>query len=153
MHVPGLRSPHANIGGMVYFGRMLDKMRLRAIGDLPAGYNTGTASWWDFDSRCTRFLQVDYKQLVRRVQRGGSALSILRWCFKEGREPGKEDVEIWNTFMQKRGWNDGTSASLQKEKDAAGLGDREDIVTWFDLFDAEEAPASKSGTLRKKRRT
>src|SRR4030095_6755264 len=38
----------------------------------------------------------------QRTLQGGSDLQILRWCFKRGRRPSKEDVEIWNTFMRKR---------------------------------------------------
>ena len=33
-HVPGLRSPYAQVGGLVYFGRMLDKIRKHARGEL-----------------------------------------------------------------------------------------------------------------------
>ena len=35
-HVPGLRSVYAKVGRPVYFGRMLDKIRLHAEGRLPA---------------------------------------------------------------------------------------------------------------------
>ena len=62
----------------------------------------------------------------------------LNWCFKNGRKPGKEDIEIWNTFMRKRGWNDGSSNELVADKRAAGLEKRSDILTWFDLFDGDE---------------
>jgi len=33
-HVPGLRSCYAKVGRLVYFGRMLDKIRLNAEGML-----------------------------------------------------------------------------------------------------------------------
>ena len=33
--IPGLRSPSAQVKGLVYFGRMLDKIRLNAAGKLP----------------------------------------------------------------------------------------------------------------------
>jgi len=138
MKVPGLRSPHAEVLGLVYFGRMLDKLRLRASGRLPDGYNTGTKSWYDFDARCTRFLRVSYAALKRRALAGGTDEQLLRWCFREGRKPSAEEIEIWNTFMRKRGWNDPSSEGLEEEKRAAGLGSRPDIVTWFDLFDVEE---------------
>lgn len=138
MKIPGLRSAHDEVGGIVYFGRMLDKIRLKAKGALPADYNTGTKSWFDFDARCTRFLAISYSALKKRTLRGGSDLQILRWCFKEGRRPGKEEVEIWNTFMRKRGWNDSSTGGLMADKKAAGLAKRSDIVTWFDLFDADE---------------
>src|SRR5882672_8361942 len=99
MHVPGLRSAYVNTGGIVYFARMLDKIRLQAAGRLPAGYNVGVHEWLHFDARCTRFLGVDFDALVRRVGRGGSDRSALLWCFKNGRKPGEEEIEIWNTFM------------------------------------------------------
>ena len=40
--------------------------------------------------------------------------------------------------MRKRGWNDGSSKGLIADKRAAGLKKRSDILTWFDLFDADE---------------
>jgi hypothetical protein len=143
MHIPKLRSPHAKVGGIVYFGRMLDKIRLHAAGRLPPGYNLGDDDWWFFDARCTRFLGVPYAALRERTLRGGSDRAILHWCFQTGRKPSDEDIEIWNTFMQKRGWNDSASAGLAEEKRADGFGDRDDIRTWFDLFEADEAPAPK----------
>lgn len=39
-HVPGLRSPYAKVGRLVYFGRMLDKIRFHAMGKLPPEYET-----------------------------------------------------------------------------------------------------------------
>lgn len=138
MKIPGLRSAHDEVGGIVYFGRMLDKIRLKAGGKLPAEYNIGTKNWYDFDARCTRFLGVNYAALKRRTLLGGADPQILRWCFKNGRKPSKEQIEIWNTFMKKRGWQDGSSEGLMADKRTAGLGRRADIVTWFDLFDADE---------------
>jgi len=63
MKVPGLRSAYDEVGGIVYFGRMLDKIRLKAKGQLPTDYKTGTKLWLDFDARCTRFLKVPYDTL------------------------------------------------------------------------------------------
>jgi hypothetical protein len=34
----GLRSAYAKVGDLVFFGRMLDKIRLADKGQLPAGY-------------------------------------------------------------------------------------------------------------------
>lgn len=148
MNIPGLRSPHEQVGGLVYFGRMLDKLRLKAAGQLPKDYNVGTKDWYDFDSRCTRFLQVKYGALRTRVLQGGSDLAILRWCFRHGRKPSEEEIEIWNTFMQKRGWNDASTEGLEKTKTLAGVDRRKEIVTWFDLFDLDEGRGS--GARRKR---
>ena len=72
MHVPGLRGPGEKVGGIVYFGRMLDKIRLDAAGRLPPGYNLGTEDWTFYDARCTRFLGVDYARFRERALLGGS---------------------------------------------------------------------------------
>jgi hypothetical protein len=85
MKVPGLRSDYEKVGGIVFFGRMLDKIRLQAAGRLPSGYNVGTADWSHFDSRCTRFLRVDYELLAKRVLQGGTDEEILDWCFRHVR--------------------------------------------------------------------
>ena len=38
-HVPGLRSCYAKVGRLIYFGRMLDKIRLHAAGRLADEYH------------------------------------------------------------------------------------------------------------------
>ena len=37
--VPGLRSPREEVEGLVYFGRMVDKLRLALAGKLPKDYH------------------------------------------------------------------------------------------------------------------
>ena len=69
---------------------------------------------------------------------GGSDEEILEWCFENGRRLDKGDVEIWNGFISKLGWNDFASGHLAKLKTEAGLGDRDDIQTLGQLFDVEE---------------
>ena len=56
--IPSLRSPFNLVNGLVYFGRMLDKIRLEAAGKLSAGWQAmrGTATIMTFDARCCRFL-------------------------------------------------------------------------------------------------
>ena len=138
MKVPGLRSSYEKVGGIVFFGRMLDKIRLHAAGRLPSDYFVGTENRTYFDSRCTRFLRIDYKAVVARVLQGGSDEEILDWCFRNGHRPSDDEIEVWNEFMMKRGWNDPGSKDFQEAKRKRGFADREDIQTWFDLQNAEE---------------
>ena len=79
MKVPGLRSPYDTGGGIVHFGRMLDKIRLQARGQLPAEYHENLGI--GFDGRCCSLLRVKYADLVERVKQGGSDEQILQWCF------------------------------------------------------------------------
>ena len=139
MKIPGLRRDYEKVGGLVYFGRMLDKIRLKAAGRLPADYFTGTANRTHFDARCCTLLRVNYDQLVTRVLAGGTDEEILQWCFENGVRPTDDQIEIWNEFLTKRGWRDRGSAELAEAKRASGFGDRDDIQTWFELHAAEEA--------------
>ncbi len=136
MKVPGLRSSYEKVGGIVYVGRMFDKIRLHARGALPPDYreNLGVA----FDGRCLRFLGVEYPALVARVLQGGADEEILEWCFRNGRRPDEEEIQTWNGFMTRRGWRDEASESLEKAKQARGFGDRADIQTYFDFHRADE---------------
>jgi hypothetical protein len=122
------------VGGIVFFGRMLDKIRLHEQGKLPADYNRGTG----FDGRVCRFLRVEYSALVQRVLAGGSDEEVLEWCFAEGRRPSDEEVLIFNAFLSKRGWCDETSSELEKMKAARGFAGRDDIQTFFDFHKADE---------------
>jgi hypothetical protein len=45
---------------------------------------------------------------------------------------------IWNLFMAKRGWRDKATVSLNRWKTELGFRDRNDIQTFFDLYDADE---------------
>lgn len=139
MKVPGLRSDYIKVGGLVFFGRMLDKVRLKAAGRLPSDYYTGTADRTHFDARCTRFLQIDYDALRGRTLEGGTDEEILEWCYANGHRPNADEIEVWNEFMTKRGWRDPGSEELAKAKRDRGYGDRDDVQTWFDLHVAEEA--------------
>jgi hypothetical protein len=138
MKVSGLRGSSEKVGGMVFFGRMLDKIRLNAAGRLPPGYNLGTADWTWFDARCTRFLGVDYPAVVERVLRGGTDDEILAWCHEQGRRPSAEEIEVWNGFMRTYGWRDDSSQELAEVKRKRGFAQRDDIQTWFDFHKADE---------------
>jgi gluconokinase len=131
-------SDHVKTKGLIYFARMLDKIRMKAAGELPSEYFTGVEDPTHFDARCTRFLGVNYDELVKRTLQGGSDEEILEWCFERGRGPSEEDIEIWNAFILKRGWRDAGSEELAASKKEAGFGDRDDIQTWVDLHNVEE---------------
>ncbi|MFM2170116.1 MAG: hypothetical protein RI957_345 [Verrucomicrobiota bacterium] len=137
-----IRSASATVGGIFVFGRILDKIRLAARGQLPTGYHVGIIPGKKtFDDRVCRFLGVSFDALSERTLQGGGDEEILDWCFAQGRRPDDEQIEVWNTFMQKRGWNDPASSGLQQQKADAGLAHRDDIQTFFALFDAEEGRA------------
>ena len=133
-----LCSDYRDTKGLIYFARMLDKIRLHAEGRLAPGYFVGVEDPTLFDARCTRFLGVGYDDLVERTLQGGSDEEILDWCFERGRRPSEEEIAIWNAFLTRRGWRDEASTDLQAAKERSAWGVRDDIQTWVDLHDAEE---------------
>lgn len=138
-NVPGLRSPYVKVGRLVYFGRMLDKIRLHAAGRLPAEYqgNLGEAKWGVFDARCCRFLGVRYEDIKARVLAGESDEQVLLWAEANGQRRDDEACEIWNGFLSKRGWRDDLSPLLEQRVTEAGF-ESKPIATMFDYIDFDE---------------
>ena len=135
MKVPGLRHSAGQVGGIVFFGRMLDKIRLHAAGKLPPDYKHGAGT----DLRVCRFLRVEYPAVAARALAGGTDEEILVWCFAKGRRPDDEDIFMFNAFLTKRGWRDNQTAELEQMKRDRGFAHRTDIQTFFDFHKADEA--------------
>lgn len=131
------RSPYDAVGGLVYFARMLDKIRLRASGELPEAYHPFLGC--GFDGRCLNLLGVQYEDVRQQVFAGRSDEEVLAWCREHGRKPTDEDIETWSGFMQKRGWRDDASERVAFRLKEAGL-ERFDAqaVTMFDFIDLDE---------------
>ena len=115
-HVPGLRSPYEKVGRLVYLGRMLDKIRLHAMGNLPPEYhaNLGDAQSKFNGGRCCRFVGIEYYALERLTLGGGTDKDILAWAHAHGIQRNGEECVVWNRFMSKGGWQDDRSARLKQ---------------------------------------
>src|SRR6266853_1824364 len=81
------KSPKEMTRGMMYFPRMLDKIR-----------------------------RLDYVELRERVLHGGTDEEILEWCFEKGRRLNEGDIMVWNGFSSKLGWNDFATPMLERQK-------------------------------------
>ena len=71
-------SPKETICGLVYFRRMVDKIRLHAAGELGEDYipNLGEG----FDDRCCKLLRISYKALTAEVKkRNAAAAAYVHW--------------------------------------------------------------------------
>lgn len=126
--------------GMIYFARMVDKIRLHAARRLRDDFteNLGTG----LDGRCLNLLRVEYSDLVARVLVGGDDEEVLQWCFEAGRRLNAGDMFVWNEFMRKVGWNDGVSEILARRKKESGLEGRDEIQTMAEYFEYDEGRKS-----------
>ena len=133
----GLRSPYDKTGGLVYFGRMLDKIRSHARRELPEAYAVNLGK--GFDEKCTGFLRVSYELVVEYVHDGLEDEAILQSCFAMGRQPSEAEIYMWNEFMRKRGWHDDeTDGFLAEMIKKVGLRDDGSVLTYFDLIEMDE---------------
>jgi gluconokinase len=131
------RSPYDSVGGLLYFPRMLDKIRLHDAGQLPLPYHQHLGV--DFDGRCLRLLGVTYDAVCARILAGDSDEALLEWCYANGRRLTEEEIDTWSGFMRKRGWRDDAHERVIFRLKEAGLEDRaREIVTMFDFIDVDE---------------
>ncbi len=130
------KSPKEMTGGMMWFPRMIDKIRLHARGELSEDYHANLGE--GFDKRCLGFLRVNYAALCERALAGGTDDEVLEWCFAKGRRLDEGDLLIWNSFVSKFGWNDQATNRLNELKEKFGASGRTDVVTMADLIDLDE---------------
>ena len=138
--IPGLRSPFDQVNSVVYFGRMLDKIRLAAAGKLPAVWleHRGTSMKGSFDWRCCQFLKIDYAALEVETLKGDrSDAELLEWVFQHGRQPDDQEIEVWNAFMTKRGWRDAGTQRVNERLAEIGLPPGT-VPTMFEFMDLDE---------------
>lgn len=135
-------SPYETNHGLVYFPRMIDKIRKHAVGQLGADYvpNLGKG----FDLRCCSLLGVDYDALATAVGSSMTDEQAWEWVSRNGKVPAEEQIEVWNGFMTRRGWRDDIVEILERRKKEGGFENRSDIQTMFDYIDADEGRSVRS---------
>jgi hypothetical protein len=136
-------SDYVETAGIIFFARMLDKIRLNAAGILPDGYHLGFSDPTSFDARFCRFWEIDYDQLVAKTLEGKTNEELLDWCFQGKKRPNEDQILVWNSFIIKRGWRDDGASDLIVEKELQGVADRHDIQTYVDLHDVDEGRTPK----------
>ena len=146
--VEGLRSPYdKNAGGLHHLGRMLDKMRLKLAGRLPADFVRNYGLTFGLDGIICGFLGVKFEDIEGRVAQGGTDAEIAEWIFSHGLRPNRTQVAVWNEYIRKLGWNDRGTAILIKAKAEGGYADRHDVLTIFVGIEVSEGrePAATRG--------
>ena len=126
--------------GMVYFARMLSKIRKHAAGDLREDFHNNLGK--GFDGRCTQFLGVNYEELAAETLKGGTDEELLEWAYAHGRRLTENDLWIWNLYITKAGWKDSSTALLEQRKKESGLEGRDEIQTMLEYFEYDEGRKS-----------
>lgn len=146
--IPGLRGCYEKVGRLIYFGRMLDKIRLHARGALPSDYVSllGDDQFYSLDGRCCRFLGVSYADIRERALGGETDEAVLAWAHARGTPRTDEECHMWNRFIAKLGWRDERSAVLPKRIVESGLAGKpiETIIDHIEFDEGRDPVASRA---------
>lgn len=147
-HIPGLRSCYAKVGRLIYFGRMLDKIRLHAEGKMPPDYVVllGDSQFYTLDGRCCRFLGVPYAEVRERTLQGGTDEEILAWVHERGTPRTDEECHMWSRFIAKLGWRDERSHVLPQRILESGLTGKtvETVIDHIEYDEGRDPVADKA---------
>lgn len=130
------RCPYEKIGGLVYLGRTIDKIRYKKTNELRPDFHELMGK--GFDARIMGFLELDYAKFADFVLTGASDDECLQYCVQNGRKLNDLAILIWNDFASKRGWRDSGTEILEKFKAESGLASRNDIQTLFEYWEVDE---------------
>lgn len=142
-HVPGLRSSDNLVGGLVHFGRMIDKIRLHTRGELPVDCEAALGN--GHDRVLSGFLQLTYPRIREHVLANPVATDeqLLEWVYQQGRRLGAIDLVVINGFLNKPTWRDESASNcpgwLVKREERSKVG-RPD----FDSAELEETRTVRS---------
>jgi len=141
--IPGLRSPYEKVGGLVHFGRMIDKIRLHRSGALPDAWAGSKGVPASFDGATCRFLGLDYAALEAEVLSADkSDEDLLAWAFATGRHPSKLEMMAWNPYLSKRGWRDRFAERVEIRLKESHMPNHA-ALTMFDYIDLDEGRPSR----------
>ncbi len=129
-------SPKEEIDGLPYCLRLFDKIRLHHAGKLHPDYHENLGK--GFDLWTCQFLGVSYEELSEQIIANSNDEEVLQWAREHGAKRSDLEKTWWLAYMYKRGYRDEMSERLQMRKQEAGIGDRADIVTFFDYIDTDE---------------
>ena len=131
-----IRSPHDQVGGLVYFGRMIDKIRLHLRGALPPDYQENFGDAEALDGHLASFLNLEHNAILERTAAGGSDEEILEWCCRHGLRPNDTQLRVWNAFATKLGWRDSAGRTVARVNQR--IASPVELQTIFECLDADE---------------
>lgn len=147
-YIKGLRSCYTKVGRLIYFGRMLDKIRLHERNELPDDYVAllGDSQSYTLDGRCCRFLGVAYSRIKEFTLAGGGDEEIIEWAHQNGIPRSDEECHMWNRFIAKLGWRDERSAVLPQRIADSGLSGKiiETIIDHIEFDEGRDPVADRA---------
>jgi Domain of unknown function (DUF5069) len=128
------RSPRVQLGGYVILPRMLDKGRAAIIGK-HGEYHYACP----MDQRFLEFVGISADALKDQLAAGKGDGDILAWIQKTAKHKQSDAaIAAWSALATARAPGDPESRQFFNELQKTAAPKREDIMTWFDLLDADD---------------
>jgi hypothetical protein len=128
------RSPRVRLGGYVILPRMLDKGRATIAGK-HGEYHYACP----MDERFLEFVGITADALKEQLAAGKGDGDILAWIQKTGKHKQSDaTIASWSELATTRAPGDPESRQFFNELQKTAAPKREDIMTWFDLLDADD---------------
>ena len=129
------RSVRTRLGGYVILPRMLDKCRAEI-----SGTNGPYHYACPIDQRFLEFAGVDPEALKAEVAKGAGDSDLLAWIQKHGSHSRSGwEIAQWSAHQEATAPAAAGSRDFVNEQiKSAGLGNRDDLGTWFDWLDADD---------------
>lgn len=134
------RSPREKMAGWAYLPRFIDKIRLSEAEQLHEDYQPNYLHK-GFDAKWLETAGLEAEEFVALVIGCHTDGQVCDWV-RENVEADDSTRELFNDAVLNYG-SDETNADLrarlQMRKEEAGMGDRDDIQSFVDFIDADEA--------------
>lgn len=120
--------------GLLHLPRFIAKIRKHLVGELPESYQRNFTK--GFDGFLCLHLGIEPQQvvdIVRDAEDDGDLDRKLEAVF-----PKDLRVHEWNRKLVQMGMSELGRASLKKTKEAMGLGDRDDLLSYVDMIEVDE---------------
>jgi Domain of unknown function (DUF5069) len=126
------RSPRVKLGGYVLLPRMLDKGRAH-IANKAGEYHYACP----LDQRFLSFTGLRAEDILALLQQGKSDTEVLAWV-REHSPRSDWEIVAWSEYQNNRAPADNEGRDFFNETIKQVAPDRDDLITWFDLLDADD---------------
>jgi gluconokinase len=130
------RSPREMMDGWVHLPRFIDKIRLHLAGQLHSDYRDNFTK--GFDGTWLKAAGVEADKMIEVVRQSITDGQVCDWV-RQNVKKTPDEKAAYNTFASTYGTqNEEVKARLAMRKKEGGFGNRDDVLTFFDLIDADE---------------
>lgn len=133
------RSPREQLDGWNHLPRFIDKVRLHLAGRLTPDYS-GNFAHKGFDAEWLKAAGISADVFIAMVRDSITDGQVFDWVRQNVKKTATEK-QAFNQWLLNRGREENDPAIRQRLSDRkieAGLGHRDDILTFVDFIDADE---------------